>query len=145
MRAPRLAALLLALGLLALAAQGGRPAFGGFVGTAGTTVHASVDSLAQHVTVTVPAGGGEVDLHNPTSAKQDLALRMLDPSDGSVGARFVSSGGDHATLAPGATDTIKLTDTSGGGAGGELKLGVPARNGTLFPGEPFTVPAPSAP
>ena len=142
MRSRRLPALLLALGVLVLAAQGGRPAFGGFVGTAHSTVQATVDSLDQHVTVTVPAGGGEVDLHNQTSAPQDLDVRMLDPSDGGVVAHFESSGGDHATLAPGATDTIKLTDGSGNPTGGKLKVGVPAGNGTLFPGEPFSVGAP---
>jgi hypothetical protein len=137
MRTRRLPALLLALGVLVLAAQGGRPTFGGFVGTADSTVEASVDSLPQHVTISVPSGAGELDLHNPTSVPQELALRMLDPNDGSVVAAFESSGSDHTTLAPGASDKIALSP----GASGRLSVGIPRPDGTLFPSQPYKVGA----
>jgi hypothetical protein len=139
-------ALPLALALLAALCSGGGsgPAFGGFVGSAQTTVSASVDSLDQHLTVSVPPSGGQLDVHNPTAVAQSVALVMVDPSDGSVGGRFKSTGGDHATIAGGASDTVELLDSSSNPAAGKVALGIARPDGALFPSRAYAVPAPGS-
>jgi hypothetical protein len=138
----RRVALLGLLGLLVMSGTAAAPTFGGFVTDAGSTVQMSVDDLDQHVTVTLPAGGGALALRNSSSTAQSLAVKMLDPVDGSVGARFESSGGDHAVIAPGATDTVKLLGSSGNTSAGTVELGVTRPDGSLFPNGIYAVAAP---
>jgi hypothetical protein len=138
---PRLAALGL-LGLLVLGSAGAAPTFGGFAGTAESNVQMSVDALDQHVTVTLPGSGAALTVRNSDSTPQSLAVKMLDPADGTVGASFESSGSDHAVIAPGATDTVKLHDSSGNAAAGKVELGVTRPDGTLFPNGIYAVAAP---
>jgi hypothetical protein len=142
MRMRRLA-LLAVLGLLAAGASSSvGPAFGGFVGSAQSTVNLSVDTLDQHVTVSVPANGGRVTLSNPTGTAQALQLAVVDPADGSVSAHFDSTGNDRASIAPGGSDTIDLLDSASQPTGGEVAVGVVRPEGSPFPSHAYTVPAP---
>jgi P pilus assembly chaperone PapD len=128
--------------LVLLSSAGAAPTFGGFVGSADSTVRMSVDALDQHVTVTVPDQGGALELRNDTASPQSLAVRMVDPADGTVSASFEPSGGDHAVVAPGATATVKLADSGGNASAGKVELGVARPEGTLFPNGIYAVAAP---
>jgi len=128
--------------VLLLSATGAAPTFGGFVGSAGSTVQMSVDALDQHVTVTLPDGGGALELRNDSGSSQSLAVKMVDPADGTVSSRFESSGSDHAVIAPGGIDTVKLADSSGNASAGKIELGVVRPDGTLFPNGFYAVAAP---
>lgn len=135
----------LGLAVLALfAGVGSKPTFGGLVATATSRVQMSVDSLDQHVTVTVPETGGALNLNNVSRALQSLSVRAVDPADG-VTARFESSGTDHASLAPGATDGVELVDSSGQATTGKVAVGVERFDGTLFPSGVFSTAAPNPP
>ena len=119
-----LAALVLCLGA-------GGASFGGFVGSASTTVNASVDSLAAHVSV-VPSSN-QLEVHNVTGTAQSLAVG--EPAG--LSAAFASTGGAHATLAPSATDVIDVSGADSGTA--HVVLAVVQPGGMLFPSAAFSV------
>jgi hypothetical protein len=123
-RAVLLAALVLCLG-------GGGASFGGFVGSASTSVNASVDSLAAHVTV-VPSDN-QLQVHNVTATAQSLDAG----EPGGLSATFASTGGAHATLAPGATDVVNVSGADSGTA--HVVLAVVQPGGMLFPSAAFPV------
>jgi hypothetical protein len=129
--------LLLALaGVLALCATTAHPTFGGFVGSASSDVSLSVDSLANHVTVTTPTAPGTLQLHNPTSAAQSLELTVAGAPAG-VSASFHSSGTDQVTLPAGASDAVDLSGP--GGTTVHVTIASVDAHGALFPSSTFPV------
>lgn len=123
-RAILLAGLVLCLGT-------GGASFGGFVGSASSSVNASVDSLAAHVTVV--ASDNQLEVHNVTGTAQSLEAGEA----GGLSATFASTGGTHATLAPGATDVIDVSGADSGTA--HVVLAVVQPGGMLFPSAAFPV------
>jgi hypothetical protein len=136
---------------LTLLANGGGTSFGGFVGSASRSADFSADSLANHVTVTAPqsvasgsapapvsaaapapSASGELELHNPTSQPQSLALE----APAGVSASFHSSGGDRLTLAAGADDSIDLRGPAA--ATVQVMVTVVRAGGVRFPSSSFT-------
>jgi hypothetical protein len=124
--------LLLAAVALTLVANAGSSSFGGFVGSASKSVSLSADSLANHVTVTPGHSGASLELHNPTSEPQSLALA----APAGVSANFHSSGDNRLTLAVGADDTVDISGPAT--ATVQVTITVVRAGGVLFPSASFT-------